>query len=125
MCSIPLQNSQYLEWINEGMLFTSWLEENFVLESLCLSCCETSPGRLCGIRLLLAGHIGLEAFPEAFLEGGRMRFLFYTEIKCQHFMTPRLTLSAERSHQCSGKTVLAFFFLDGVGRATSGKHGRC
>lgn len=67
ICSIPLRNSQYLEWINEGMLFTSWLEENFVLESF--SCCETSPGRLWGIRLLLAGHIGLEAFPEAFLEG--------------------------------------------------------
>lgn len=104
------------------MLFSSWLEEIFVLESL--SSCETSPGRLCGIRLLLATNTGVEAFPKAFVEGGGMGFLFYTEIKCQHFMTPWLALSAERSHQCSGKTVFAFFFADGVGRATSRQQGR-
>lgn len=81
------------------------------------------------IRLLLAASTGLEAFPKAFVEEGGMGFLFYTEIKCQHFMTPRLALSAERSHQSSGKTVFAglgFFFSppDVVGRATSGQQGR-
>lgn len=90
------------------MLFSSWLEEIFVLESL--SSCETSPGRLCAISLLLAANMVLKHFPEAFVEGGGVGFLFYTEIKCQRFTAHQLALSAERSHQCSGKTVFTFFF---------------
>lgn len=47
-----------------------------VLESL--SSCETSPGRLLGIRLLIASNPGFEAFHKAFMEGGGVGFLFYT-----------------------------------------------
>lgn len=68
------------------MLFSSWLEEIFVLDNL--FSCKTSPGRLCGVRLLLAANTGLEAFPKVFVEGGGMGLLSYTEIKCQHFTTP-------------------------------------
>jgi len=94
------------------MLFSSCLEEIFVLDSL--SSCETSPERLCRIRLLLIANTGLETFPEAFVEGGGMGFLSYTEFECQHFTNAWLALSAERSHQCSGKTVFAFFVLQMV-----------
>lgn len=74
MCLHGVLSTSDCKHADEG--FFQLVGKDLVLESL--SSCETSPGRLLGIGLLIASNTGFEAFHKAFLEGGGVGFLFYT-----------------------------------------------